>query len=56
LLPHRQEWELLGELTIGSVPEGAGGPDAAAWFSDVQLTWRGDGKFFATSHKVLKEG
>jgi hypothetical protein len=51
-----QEWELLGELTIGHVPEGASPSDAEAWFSDVQLTWRGDGKFLATSHRILKEG
>ena len=30
--------------------------DPDAWFRDVQLSWRGDGKFFATSHATLKDG
>lgn len=45
---------MLAESHMADPPPACQEP--GSWFRDVQLSWRGDGKFFATSHRVLKEG
>ncbi|KAF5832885.1 IKI3 family-domain-containing protein [Dunaliella salina] len=49
-----QEWELLAEVHLADPPPGC--PNPGSWFRDIQLSWRGDGKFFATSHRALRDG
>lgn len=50
-----QDWEPRAEVlldpALGDGEEGAG-PGCDGRWSDVALTWRGDGKFLATSHRV----
>jgi hypothetical protein len=52
---HAQDWELLSEVQLpGAEEQLAAGGDAP--FGDVRITWRGDGKYFATTHRTPKEG
>lgn len=49
-----QEFELNAEVSLGAAPPGR--EHDSSWWADVTLSWRGDGKFLATSHRIIKEG
>ena len=47
-----QEWEVIAEESLDSVlePDDADAEEANLLAGDASITWRGDGKYFATVH------